>query len=59
MGEGASAKSQRTTTAFDRELHAKAEALTGLKEKSALVRETLKALIERESAGRLGLATNR
>jgi Arc/MetJ family transcription regulator len=32
---------------------AKAQAFTGLKEKSALVREALKALIERESARRL------
>ena len=31
----------------------KAEAFTGVKEKSALVREALKALIERESARRL------
>ena len=43
----------RTTLALDDELLAKAEALTGLKEKSALVREALKALIERESAKRL------
>lgn len=43
----------RTTLALDDELLAKAEALTGLKEKSALVREALKALIERESARRL------
>ena len=34
---------------------AKAERYTGLKEKSALVREALKALIERESARRLAL----
>jgi Arc/MetJ family transcription regulator len=43
----------RTTLALDDELIAKAEALTGLKEKSNLVREALKALIERESARRL------
>jgi Arc/MetJ family transcription regulator len=43
----------RTTLAFDDELIAKAQALTGLQEKSALVREALKALIERESARRL------
>lgn len=43
----------RTTLALDDELMAKAEALTGLKEKSGLVREALKALIERESARRL------
>jgi Arc/MetJ family transcription regulator len=43
----------RTTLALDDELMAKAEAFTGLKEKSALVREALTALIERESARRL------
>ena len=43
----------RTTVALDDELIAKAGALTGLKEKSALLREALQALIERESARRL------
>ncbi len=43
----------RTTLALDDELMAKAHALTGLQEKSAVVREALKALIERESARRL------
>jgi Arc/MetJ family transcription regulator len=43
----------RTTFALDDELRAKARGLTGLTEKSAIVRETLKALIERESARRL------
>ena len=43
----------RTTLALDDELVAKAQALTGLKEKSFLVREALRALIERESARRL------
>jgi Arc/MetJ family transcription regulator len=43
----------RTTIALDDELLAKAQAYTGVKEKSALVREALKALIERESARRL------
>jgi len=43
----------RTTLALDDELVAQAEAFTGLKEKSRLVREALKALIERESARRL------
>ena len=43
----------RTTLALDDELLAKAEALTGLREKTALIREALKALIERESARRL------
>lgn len=43
----------RTTLALDDELLAKAQAFTGLQEKSAIVREALKALIERESARRL------
>ncbi len=43
----------RTTVALDDELLAKAQAFTGLREKSALIREALKALIERESARRL------
>jgi Arc/MetJ family transcription regulator len=42
----------RTTIALDDELLAKAQAFTGLREKSAVVREALKALIERESARR-------
>ena len=40
----------RTTLALDDELVAEARELTGLKEKSGLIREALKALIERESA---------
>jgi Arc/MetJ family transcription regulator len=43
----------RTTLALDDELVAQAQAFTGLREKSSLVREALKALIERESARRL------
>lgn len=43
----------RTTIALDDQLVARAQALTGVSEKSALVREALKALIERESARRL------
>ena len=43
----------RTTLAMDDDLVAKAQAFTGLKEKSRLVREALIALIERESARRL------
>lgn len=43
----------RTTLSLDDDLLAEAEALTGLGEKTALVREALKALIERESARRL------
>ena len=43
----------RTTLALDNDLLAEAQDLTGLKEKSALVREALVALIQRESARRL------
>jgi Arc/MetJ family transcription regulator len=43
----------RTTLALDDDLLAKAEALTGVKERTALVRKALEALIERESARRL------
>ncbi|RMD68715.1 MAG: type II toxin-antitoxin system VapB family antitoxin [Gammaproteobacteria bacterium] len=43
----------RTTLNIDDELLAKAQQATGLKEKAALVREGLRALIERESARRL------
>jgi Arc/MetJ family transcription regulator len=43
----------RTTIALDDDLIAKARAFTGLQEKSAIVHEALKALIERESAKRL------
>ncbi len=45
----------RTTMTIDDDLLAKAAAYTGLKEKSAIMREALKALIERESARRLAL----
>ena len=40
----------RTTLTLDNELLQEAQAYTGLREKSALVREALKALVERESA---------
>ena len=43
----------RTTLALDDDLVREAQHFTGLQEKSALVREALKALIERESASRL------
>lgn len=43
----------RTTLAIDEELLDRARRLSGLQEKSALVREGLRALIERESARRL------
>lgn len=43
----------RTTLALDDDLLAKAQTLTGLQKTSALVREALVALIQRESARRL------
>lgn len=43
----------RTTIALDDELLAKAQAFTGLTEKSKLVHEALDALIARESGRRL------
>ena len=43
----------RTTMNIDDELLEQARRITGLTEKTALVREGLKALIERESARRL------
>ncbi|HEY2708373.1 MAG TPA: type II toxin-antitoxin system VapB family antitoxin [Caulobacteraceae bacterium] len=43
----------RTTLSLDDDLLHAAQELTGLKEKSALVREALKALVEREAARRL------
>ena len=43
----------RTTLALDDELVRIAQEFTGIEEKTALIREALKALIERESARRL------
>ncbi|MEN8260187.1 MAG: type II toxin-antitoxin system VapB family antitoxin [Pseudomonadota bacterium] len=43
----------RTTLKIDDDLLAEARRITGLNEKVALVREGLRALIERESARRL------
>jgi Arc/MetJ family transcription regulator len=43
----------RTTVNIDDELLAQAQQITGMTEKTALVREGLRALIERESARRL------
>lgn len=45
----------RTTLALDDDLIEKAQAFIGPMEKTALVREALKALIQRESAKRLAL----
>jgi Arc/MetJ family transcription regulator len=43
----------RTTVNIDDQLMAEAQRITGVKEKATLLREGLKALIERESARRL------
>jgi hypothetical protein len=43
----------RTTLALDDDLIRIAQEFTGVEEKTALIREALKALIERESARRL------
>lgn len=52
----------RTTLALDDELVGTAQELTGVTEKTALIRVALRALIERESARRLaalgGIAPN-
>ena len=45
----------RTTVALDDELLAQAQEYTGLKEKSALLNEALKRLVQREAARRLAL----
>jgi Arc/MetJ family transcription regulator len=45
----------RTTVTLDDDLLASAEAYTGIKERSALLREALKALVAREAARRLAL----
>jgi Arc/MetJ family transcription regulator len=45
----------RTTLALDDDLIERAQALTGPMDKTALVREALNALIQRESAKRLAL----
>ena len=45
----------RTTIALDDDLLAKAAALTGVSERTALVREALRALVQRESEKRLAL----
>jgi len=45
----------RTTITLDDELIKRAQELTGIDEKSYLIREALKAIIARESARRLAL----
>ena len=43
----------RTTIAIDDELFAKAQEFAGVTEKSAVIREALKAFVEREATRRL------
>jgi Arc/MetJ family transcription regulator len=43
----------RTTVAIDDELFAKAQEYAGVSEKSAVIREALKAFVEREAGRRL------
>ncbi len=43
----------RTTIAIDDELFARAQEYASMKEKSAVIREALKAFVEREAARRL------
>ena len=53
MGETAIFIHMKTTLNIDDDLMAQARKLTGISEKTALVREGLEALIARESARRL------
>ena len=46
-------KRSRTTVTLDDDLIRKAQAFTGVKEKSALIREALTQLVQREAARRL------
>lgn len=46
-------KRTRTTVTIDDELIRRAQAFTGVKEKSALIREALTQLVQREAARRL------
>jgi Arc/MetJ family transcription regulator len=48
-------RSMRTTVALDDDLVRTAQEYTGVKEKTALLREALKALIHREASRRLAL----
>jgi Arc/MetJ family transcription regulator len=53
IGDARGMHTMRTTLNIDDELYEEAVRLTGVKEKTALLRESLKALIQRESARRL------
>ncbi len=57
MGKGFKGEvdAMRTTLALDHELLDEAQALTGIAERSALVKEALRALIQRESTRKLAL----
>ena len=43
----------RTTVTFDDEIFAKAQAYTGIQERSTLINEALRALVQREASRRL------
>ena len=45
----------RTTLTFDDELFAQAQFYTGIQERSALINEALRSLVQREAARRLAL----
>ena len=45
----------RTTLTFDDDIFAKAQELTGITERGALINEALRSLVQREAAGRLSL----
>ena len=45
----------RTTLTFDDDVYAKAQELTGITERSALINEALRSLVQREAARRLSL----
>ena len=52
-GKAGNIKRTRTTVTLDDDLIRKAQAYTGVKEKSALIREALAQLVRREAARRL------
>jgi Arc/MetJ family transcription regulator len=52
-GRADSVKRTRTTVTLEDDLIRKAQAYTGVKEKSALIREALTQLVQREAARRL------
>ena len=45
----------RTTLTFDDDVYAKAQELTGISERGALINEALRSLVQREAARRLSL----